>query len=246
MAFLELHWDRPGPALDAARGELRRALLSAGRPPYWDEWRQSDPLRPPHLRRLTGRVLVVNGQPVWHEGEPVPTDLPVRIERAAARSFQPRRREPLARRLRFSLLPALGLVLLPKCPLCWAAYTGIVTGGGLATWVPQPRTLAVTLAVVLAASLAAVTLRTRRTSDRRPIALAALGAGSVFLGRFALGSAVLTATGFVALAAAAGWAARAQKRRLTPADSPEVSPVLRPSRVSKPHRETPKRSESRA
>ena len=48
---IELVWSAPGPRLDAARGALLAALREAGLPPYWDEWRADDPMRPRHLRQ---------------------------------------------------------------------------------------------------------------------------------------------------------------------------------------------------
>jgi hypothetical protein len=120
--------------------------------------------------------------------------------------FRPSTREPLARRLRYSLLPAAGLALLPKCPLCWAAYVGVATGLGVAPAAGHRLILGV-LAAALIAALAAVAARSRAIADWRPLLPAGSGAAAVLLGRLILGSTALVYLGLAVLAGAAVWSA---------------------------------------
>jgi hypothetical protein len=207
---VDLVWSEPGPRLDAARGALLAALRAAGLPPYWDEWRADDPMRPRHVRRWRGPgpCLFVNHRLAWQDGRDwdSPEDLARAVAELAALSFRPSTREPLARRLRYSLLPAAGLALLPKCPLCWAAYVSVATGLGVAPATGHRLLLGV-LTMALIAALAAVAVRSRLITDRRPLLAAGLGAAAVLLGRLAVNSMPLVYLGLAVLAGAAVWSA---------------------------------------
>lgn len=79
------------------------------------------------------------------------------------------------------LLPAIALVLLPKCPLCLATWFGIVGSVG-ASWLNAAwgTPLAAGLLSFAAGSLA---LRARRTRDRRPALVGLLGAAALLTGK---------------------------------------------------------------
>ena len=221
---IELVWSAPGPRLDTARGALLAALREAGLPPYWDEWRADDPMRPRHLRRGRARRgrgagprLFVNQRLAWEDsrGWDSPADLAGAVASLAAVPFQPATREPLARRLRYTLLPAAALALLPKCPLCWAAYLSVATGLGVAPASGHRLILGV-LAVSLIASLAAVAARARVTADQRPQIAAGVAATAVLLGRLVLDSMPLVYLGLAVLAGASVWSAWPRRRPRLP------------------------------
>jgi hypothetical protein len=207
---VDLVWSAPGPRLDAARGALLAALRAAGLPPYWDEWRADDPMRPRHVRRGrgSGPRLFVNHRLAWQDaqGWDSPEDLARAVAALAAAPFRPATREPLARRLRYAVLPAMGLALLPKCPLCWAAYVSVAAGLGVAPATGHRLILGL-LALALVAALAAVAVRSRLIADRRPLLAAGLGASAVLLGRLAVSSMPLVYLGLAGLAGAAVWSA---------------------------------------
>jgi hypothetical protein len=198
---VEITWNVAGVELDALRGAVRDALVCARLPRGWSEWREGDPLRPRHLARARGLTLWVNHREVWSAREPLPDELAERITRAAERPFRRCRREPLGRRLRWSLLPALALVILPKCPLCWAAYVGVVSGAGLS--LPGLEVTALALAATLAIAVGAVWMQGLAIGWFGPTLLATLGASIVFFGRFALDSPWLRWTGLALLTFAA-------------------------------------------
>lgn len=221
MSEVELLWPEPGPPLDAARGALIAALPEAGLAPYWDEWRADDPMRPRHLKGRQGRgpCLFVNHRLAWDgsSGWTDRTGLARAVATLAAKPYRRSTREPFARRLRYTLLPAAGLALIPKCPLCWAAYAGVATGFGVA---PGSHTAVLgILAVALVTALAAVAVRSRRVADRRPLVLAVLGTAAVLVGRFGLGSMIAVYLGLALLAGASVWSAWPRSRM------PSIRPV---------------------
>jgi hypothetical protein len=101
-----------------------------------------------------------------------------------------------------SLAAGLGAVLLPKCPVCFAAYGSGLTALGLGP-VGQQRLAAPLLATAALVSFTLVFVLSLRRRDRiTPIASAA-GAGLLLGGAFAFHSPGLVAAGSVLLVAAA-------------------------------------------
>jgi hypothetical protein len=61
------------------------------------------------------------------------------------------------------LLPATALALMPKCPMCMAAYVALFTGLGIS--LPVASVIRATLVVLCVASLAFLALRTMVRGD---------------------------------------------------------------------------------
>lgn len=101
-----------------------------------------------------------------------------------------------------SLAGGLGAVLVPKCPLCLAAYGGALGTLGLGPtahqWVVEPL---IGAAVILSFGLVS-TLSLRR-GDVATFLVSALGATFVFAGRLALEQPAVTTVGALLLVAAA-------------------------------------------
>ena len=101
------------------------------------------------------------------------------------------------------------MVLLPKCPLCWLAYTGLLSAAGLwrfsghyATWVP-PLTL-ISLGVVLAV----VGVRSWRRRAAGPLLLGVAAASFVAVAKLQLASYPIAFAGLSLLLAAFLWSGR--------------------------------------
>jgi len=206
---IELCWSAPGPQVDAARAALVRALRAARRAPCWDEWRADDPLRPRHARPgRDGPRVHVNGRLAWDAARGWDdVDALARELAALAGVTRPTRgRDPLARRVRYVMLPALALAVLPKCPFCWAAYAGVAAGFGIAP-LGSLRLALVALVLALAVAVGALALRARRAPDPRPLVPAALGAAAVLAGRLVFPSQALVYAGLLGLLGAALWSA---------------------------------------
>lgn len=91
------------------------------------------------------------------------------------------------------IAPSVLLALLPKltCPLCWPAYGAALSALGLGFIDYTPYLLPLT-AFFIAVSLGALAWTGWTRGDVLPVALGALGAAGLLLGRFALESDLLT------------------------------------------------------
>src|SRR5687768_6736411 len=80
-----------------------------------------------------------------------------------------------------TLLPAVVLVLLPKCPLCLMAWLGALGSLGVSSWVSGlwGAPLAIGL---LALTAGALVLRARRSRNWGPVLVGLLGSGALLAG----------------------------------------------------------------
>jgi hypothetical protein len=101
-----------------------------------------------------------------------------------------------------SLAAGLGAVLLPKCPLCFAAYGSGFTALGLGP-VGQQRLAGPLLATAALASFVLVLVLSLRRRDRATPLASAAGAGLLLGGVFAVHSPGLVAAGSLLLIGAA-------------------------------------------
>ena len=125
------------------------------------------------------------------------------------------------------LLPTLVLVLLPKCPLCVAAWLGILGSLGTSAWVLRLYGMPLTLALV-GAPLCALGISYRATREPRPLLVGLLGTLILLLGRGPLDVLLLVYVGLFLLSAAVVWSnlaqARASRSRSAAAGSNPTSP----------------------
>jgi hypothetical protein len=106
-----------------------------------------------------------------------------------------------------ALLPTVALVLLPKCPLCVAAYLGVLGSLGAGSWLRAAWGLPIS-AALLAFTLGALALRACRSGDVRPPLLGLAGAAALLAGKFALDMPPLLYVGAAVLLGASLWSVR--------------------------------------
>ncbi|HVT91904.1 MAG TPA: hypothetical protein VHD76_03600 [Bryobacteraceae bacterium] len=80
------------------------------------------------------------------------------------------------------ILPAVLLVLLPKCPLCLGAWFGLFGALGVGSWIAGVWGVPLG-AALLAITLSALAVRAFRTRDLRPLPVGLLGAGVLLAGK---------------------------------------------------------------
>ena len=101
-----------------------------------------------------------------------------------------------------SLAGGLGAILLPKCPLCFAAYGSSLGAIGFTPGVQQ-RLVEPLVAVAVMASFGLVSVASARRRDVVPPVVSAVGAGLLLAGRLVFSEPAITAVGAVLLVAAA-------------------------------------------
>lgn len=106
----------------------------------------------------------------------------------------------------FAALPSVGVALLPKltCPVCWPAYTALLSSIGI-NFVDYTPYLLPTLPAFLVISLWALGYRAGARRGYGPLALGALGAGAVLTGKFVFENDIAMYSGAALLLGAALW-----------------------------------------
>ena len=137
-----------------------------------------------------------------------------------------------------SLAGGLGAVLLPKCPLCFAAYGSALGALGVSPAAYRPL-VDVLLASSVTASFGIVLALSRRRRDAVTPLVSAVGAVLILAGRLAFDAPAITAAGAIVLVAAAvvnsircrGYTT-VPKRAPTPAVSPMASAPQKVTRTA--------------
>ncbi len=191
--IVELIYESSCPNVAAARTRLLEAFQLAGLPPTWQEWDVNLSDTPQHLRRLGSPSILVDGRgvgdapdessgiscrlyatPAGYESAPGVAEI------ASALCTAMGYRRPFAlRTLSFASLPSVAVALLPKltCPVCWPAYTALLSSIGVSFANYTPIMLPA-LAAFLSVSLVALAYRAR---NRRGFGPFWIGLGASFL-----------------------------------------------------------------
>ncbi len=103
-----------------------------------------------------------------------------------------------------SVLLAAGVALVPKCPLCCAAYLGLLSSLGIAGF-PISGWLLPGLCTLLLINLLSLGLTARKRKRGGPFILSALGTASILLAKFSLNSWSLCWIGVALILLASAW-----------------------------------------
>lgn len=107
------------------------------------------------------------------------------------------------------LLPAVALILLPKCPLCLAAWLGVFSFFGAGTWLSAVWGMPLA-AGLLSFTVGALALRAWRSRDGRPLATGVLGSAALLAGKCLMDMPLLICLGLGMLIGASLWSIRIQ------------------------------------
>ncbi|MEM1000380.1 MAG: hypothetical protein AAGN35_25225 [Bacteroidota bacterium] len=194
----------------AYRAELR-ALLHAAcqaseRLPVWEEQPTGDRLLPRRLRQYEQTALFIGYQLVvtfgddpelWPDAETL-AELISKHHPAPIRRRRPRFSSAI------SIFSTVMIVLIPKCPMCFAAYAAALSSLGLGT-VPYMPWLLPAMAVVLVLGIAVLWWRGRKGHGYLPFYLSLGGAALLFLGKFTFDSPPLLYAGMGFMLLASIW-----------------------------------------
>lgn len=100
-----------------------------------------------------------------------------------------------------TLLPAVLLVVLPKCPLCLMAWFGALGSLGVSSWVSGLWGAPLVIGLLVLTDSALV-LRARRSRNWRPVLVGLLGSGALLAGKLLLNAPPLLFAGLALLVAA--------------------------------------------
>lgn len=84
---------------------------------------------------------------------------------------------------KLTVLPAILVALLPKCPLCLAAWLGVPGSAGALSWLSSARGLPL-VAAILILVVAYLTLRVWNSRDLRPPVVSLIGTALLLGGRY--------------------------------------------------------------
>ncbi len=223
---VELIYDADCPNVAATRSVLITAFTQTGTSARWKEWERSSPGSPAYAQSFGSPTILVDGRDVSSasamdgsgacriyvdasgrlSGVPPLEDLIAALTNAAAEAapLAPARAATLKQSL--PALPAIGLALFPKltCPLCWPAYTALLSALGLGFFDYTPY-LAPLITAFLVLTLIMLAYRAGSRRGYAPFALGIVASAIVLVGKFALDSDMALYGGITLLIGASLW-----------------------------------------
>jgi len=103
-----------------------------------------------------------------------------------------------------SLVPCLISVFLPKCPVCFMAWFGILGSAGSDTWLHSIWGRQLTVAL-LGVTIGLIGIRAHRTRNVRPLLLATMGVCAIFYFKFVFELPYVQYSGLALLGCASIW-----------------------------------------
>jgi len=204
MMIVELVYENTCPNVKAARARLLEAFQLAGLPPNWHEWEISRPETPENVRRFGSPTILVNGKDVsdsseraagnscrlyatrtGYESAPAVTQIAGALCAAEGNGQE----SYVTKGLGVATMPSIMVALLPKltCPVCWPAYTALLSSVGV-NFVNYTPMLLPVLAFLLAVSLVALGFRARKRRGFGPFWLGLFASLMILIGKFTLDS----------------------------------------------------------
>lgn len=215
---VELVYESGCPNIQQTRENLLRAFSHAQLPARWTEWDIDSQDCPDPVRGFGSPTVLVNGNDTLGQargkgsccrlyltsdglqvGSP-PVDA-IRLALLGSGNTS-----NAGWRSNLAVLPGVGVALLPKltCPMCWPAYSGILSMLGLSVLLSKEYLFAITF-LFLSLSVGALGFRASHRHGYRPTVLGAAGSSLILLGKFRFESSPLMYCGLALLAAASLW-----------------------------------------
>lgn len=205
------------PNVEAARRNLREALIRAGRPPAWEETDVRSGDAPPAWKGFPSPTVLVGGRDVASGKE-------LAAGGGACRYGGAPSVEAIVKALAgaksggwlasLSAVPAGLMGVAPGlfCPACYPALVGLLSSVGLGT-LATDAVLAPLTAAFLVIALAGLGFQARRSGSYRPLVPGILGAACLYAGLFLAPSKTLRLAGVALLIGASAWNVISQFRK---------------------------------
>lgn len=225
MPTVEFVYEESCPNIQATRTRLIEAFQIAGLRPSWSEWEVNDPVAPAHVKGFGSPTILVDGKDIAgasageaehccriyaldneNSGVP-PLDMIVAaLKSQAATTAEPKPRRLKSIRMNATLLPTIGIALLPKltCPACWPAYAGLLSSLGLGFIDYTPYLLPLT-GGFLAISVLALAYRASTRRGYGPFFLGVVSTLVILVGKFGYASDPAMWAGLSTLVVASAW-----------------------------------------
>lgn len=225
MVKVELVYDSDCPNVKATREQLRLAFELIDSKPDWQEWNVNDPNAPDHIHGYGSPTILVEGIDVTGD-EPSGTDNCCRVYvdsdhanhgvpsvkqissallGSAASGFK-HIKIVNGLSLNLTVLPSVGAAFLPQlsCPLCWPAYTGLLStfGLGFVNYTPYLFPL---MAIFLLIAVGALAYRAKSRRGYKPFLLGTGASILILIGKFILNSDPAMYFGIALIIAASLW-----------------------------------------
>jgi hypothetical protein len=224
---VELIYDLDCPNVKDARAQLLQAFVQVKMCPSWTEWDRKSEDAPEYVRRFGSPTILVDGEDVdpeasapsgsccrlYSQQSGVLSGVPHvdRIASALSRGIPKTRssaatREKSAWKAGLTAVLSIGLVLLPKlsCAACWPAYTALLSALGFGFFDYTSYLLPITI-TALAVTLLSLMWRAKNRWGYGPLALGSLAALIHVIGKFVIGSNVISYSAVPLLIGAAIW-----------------------------------------
>ncbi len=225
--IIELIYAKTCPNIVAAREQLLCAFNAVGIAPIWTEWESSDPAMPGYAHGYGSPTILVNGKDVLgalpgtgashcrvyassqaqNQGVPPLEQITQALQRASQEgNLTLPGKDKTIFGLNLSILPAVGMALLPKifCPACWPAYAGLLSSLGVGFFDYTPYLLPAMLLFIVVA-LVALVYRARARRGYQPFCLGLVASSVLLSSKFYWDSDPLMWLGLIMLIVASLW-----------------------------------------
>lgn len=227
MTTVELIYDRDCPNVPQARENLLHALNRVGVALQWREWDRADVDAPVYVKACGSPTILVNRQDVAGVSEADAACCRIYTNDQGMKQGIPpvslivsalgKQTKTGIGKNAVSLLPAVGTVLMPKlvCPVCWPAYTALLSamGVGFINYTPFLMPLTTAFLFIVLVSLA---WRAKVRHGYAPLMLGVLATAVTLIGKFQFDSDAATYSGISLLVGASLWNAWPQRNSSAP------------------------------
>jgi len=214
MTKIELIYDSSCPNVDAARANLKQALANLPFENDWTEWERAEQSAPAYVQRYGSPTILIHGSPIGKEevddsgnscsiyfnehGEIAHVPSVNQIRTAIQEATLKRKTRPMMGIISSSGSGILALIPVISCPLCWPAYSALLSALGISFFNYSPYLILFLIGLIGFVSF--LMWRDYRFHKRiLPFFLAFIGGTLVIIGKIIYPSGLLMYTGVAGL-----------------------------------------------